>query len=594
MTPLVSSLKLPLSNLQPVGTKLVAEKAAELGAVSAISTQTRTFPDGVSTLQEFADHAIFYQPAYGAVSVDNAIYRKWSSASVTSVKAAGGQLMRDYLGFPIADSFKIAEAGGTAAYFERGMIVARGNGQAYVLSGPIYEHYRRLGDISDANAQPVVGLPTSDEQAVANGRCAHFTTGDIYWSAATDAREIHGAIRDRWIALGGPTSVLGLPTSDECSVMSGTTEKGRFNRFANGGFIYWSPATGAWDVYGAIYAEWSSKGGPLGPLGFPTSGETDTPALPNLPFLGNLPKGRFNDFEHGVIVWYPSGPYANAHTVQGLQLHAIRYECNDDFNVQINIESTPANPPNVNHGRMPSGGHYNGGGVDVSTSILLTVPVVQANTQVNIWMLCIHEKTIGADDEEGTVTMSYNILNLWGLLENDHSHQNGAFTATFAMQPFPPPPVSLDPEQFRYQLFWPFQNIDTDQLSWKTYSDTFADVAETDKHIDLNPFSFKMHLFEITFYELVYKSLAQNGTCFGFCLESIYARENRSLFIEPLYTQNSYSKDGSLKNSTGAALDVVTETVFPSQQDAEVVSEASIKHGYQLGASLVAWFLGER
>ncbi len=107
--------------------------------------------------------------------------------------------------------------------------------------------------------------------------------------------------------------------------------------------IYWSPATGAWDIYGAIYAGWSSNGGPLGPLGLPISGETDTPSLPNLPFLGNLPKGRFHDFERGVIVWYPSGPYANAHTVQGVQLHVKRYDCNEKFNVQINIEATPAN-----------------------------------------------------------------------------------------------------------------------------------------------------------------------------------------------------------------------------------------------------------
>lgn len=589
----VSKMTLPLSILRPVGTKLIAQKAAQFGAVAAIGSisQLRTFPDGVSTLQEFPGSAIFYHPAYGAISINRAIYNKWNS--ITASKTADGHNLRDYLGFPISDTFTTVESGGTAAYFERGMIVVRGNGVAYVLSGPIYEHYRRLGNIGDPAARPVVGLPISDEEAVANnGRCTHFDGGDIYWSAATDAREIHGAIRDRWLALGGAGSVLGLPTSDECGVQGANPQGGRFNRFANGGFIYWTPATGAWDVYGAIYNEWSSRGGPLGPLGFPVSGETDTPALPALPGLGNLPKGRFNDFQRGVIVWYPSGDYVGAHTVQGVQLHAIRYECNDDFNVQINIAATPANPPNVNHGRMPSGGNYNGGGVDVSSSYLLTVPVVQGNTQVSIWMLCIHENTIGADDEEGTVTANYNILNLWGLMENSHAHQNGAFTATFAMQPFPSLPVSLDPAQFRSQFFWPFQNVDIDQLSWRTYSDTFADVAETDKHIDLNPFSFKMHLFEITFYQLVYQSLAQPGTCFGFCLESIYARENRSLFIEPIFTQNSYHKDGILRDSNGGDLITVTEQTVPSQQDAEVVNEASIKHGYQMGASLISWFLG--
>ena len=154
MTPLVSNRSLPLSVLQPVGTKLVREKAAELGPGAVTSSQLRTFPDGVSTLQEFADSAIFYHPAYGAVSIDNTIYQKWSSASPTSARTAGGQILRDYLGFPIADSFKTVEAGGTAAYFERGMIVVRGNRQAYVLSGPIYEHYRRLGDMPTPTISP--------------------------------------------------------------------------------------------------------------------------------------------------------------------------------------------------------------------------------------------------------------------------------------------------------------------------------------------------------------------------------------------------------------------------------------------------------
>jgi LGFP repeat-containing protein len=355
--------------------------------------------------------------------------------------------------------------------------------------------------------------------------------------------------------------------------------------FANGGFIYWSPASGAWDIYGAIFAEWNSKGGPLGPLGFPVSGETSTPFLPG------LVQGRFNDFQHGVIVWYPEGDYAGAHPVLGVQLYLERYECNDDFNVQINIEATPANPPNVNHGRMPSGGEYDGGGKELDT-VLLAVPLVQSSTQVNVWMLCIHENTIGKDDEEGTVTESYSILNLWGLMENDHAHQNGAFTATFEMQPFPLPPVSLDPDQFRYQLFWPFQNFDTDTLSWHTYSDTFSDVAETDKHIDLNPFDFKLHLFEIAFYSIVYESLGGPGNCFGLCVESTFARENRSLFIEPIFDQNAYHKDGMLHATDNTQLKETTGQT-PSPQDAEVVRETNIKHGYQVGANFIEWFLGK-
>lgn len=578
-----------LSSLKPVGVKPLEDKFAKLGGASAVGKPVagpQVFADGVSYLQEYGSVVIFYNPAYGAVSIDQAIYAKWKSPSVSALKASSGVIIRDYLGFPVSDSFSTVESGGTAAYFERGMIVVRANQQAYVVYGPIYEHYRRLGDIGDASDSLVVGLPASDEQPTASGgRMSQFDAGDIYWTAETGAREIHGAIRDRWLAMGGPESVLGFPTSDECPVMSGSNQVGRFNRFANGGFIYWSSSTGAWDVYGAIYAEWSSKGGPLGPLGFPVSGETSTPSVPG------FVQGRFNDFQNGVIVWYPDGDYSGPHTVLGVTLYLERYDCSEDFNVQINIEATPASPPNVNHGRMPSGGEYDGGGKELDT-ILLTVPLVQSNTQVNIWMLCIHEKTFGKDDEEGTVTANYNILNVWGLLENNHAHQDGAFTATFEMQPYPLPPVSYDPDQFRTQLFWPFHNFDTDTLSWRTYSDTFSDVAETDKHVDLNPLDFKLHLFEIAFYNLAYESLGEHGNCFGLCVESIFARENRSLFIEPVFTQNSYDKNGILLATDGTQL-METTSQTASPKDAEIVREANIKQGYQLGVNFLEWFLGK-
>jgi len=589
VSPALSSTKfVSLSALKPSGSKPIDVKLAKLGGVSVVGTalsSPQMFEDGVSYLQEFANSTVFYNPSYGAVSINAAIYGKWKEPALSIFKVASGASLRDYLGFPIADAFSTEEQGGSAAYFERGMIVVRANKQAYVVSGPIYEHYRRLGDISDPQNGPVIGLPNADEQIGVNGgRFSTFDSGDIYWTLATGARELHGAIRQRWLDMGGASSVLGYPTSDECSVMNGKTEIGRFNRFANGGFIYWSPATGAWDVYGAIYTEWNSKGGPLGALGFPVSGETSTIYLPG------FVQGRFNDFQNGVIAWYPSGDYMGAHTVLGVQLYLERYECNDDFNVQINIEATPANPPNINHGRMPSGGEYDGGGKELDT-VLLTVPLVHSDTQVNVWMLCIHEKTIGTDDEEGTVTENYSILNLWGLLEDNHAHQNGAFTATYEMKPFPLPPVSLDPEQFRTQLFWPFQNFDTDTLSWKTYSDTFSDVAETDKHIDLNPFDFKLHLFEIAFYSIVYEGLGGPGNCFGLCVESTYARENRSLFIEPIFSQNSY-ESGTLTAIDGKPL-AETTSQSPSARDAEVVNEANIKHGYQVGANFIEWFLGK-
>jgi hypothetical protein len=75
------------------------------------------------------------------------------------------------------------------------------------------------------------------------GRFNHFEGGSTYWTEETGAREIHGAIRERWKSLGWETSYLGYPTSDEVEFAEG----GRANEFENGG-IYWWQDTGAIDL----------------------------------------------------------------------------------------------------------------------------------------------------------------------------------------------------------------------------------------------------------------------------------------------------------------------------------------------------------
>ena len=81
-----------------------------------------------------------------------------------------------------------------------------------------------------------------------------------------------GAILDRWEADGGPVSPLGMPTSPEAAGNRGT----RYATFERGA-VYWSPATGAQPLTGAIYEAWASLGYELGALGLPTSSEISEP-----------------------------------------------------------------------------------------------------------------------------------------------------------------------------------------------------------------------------------------------------------------------------------------------------------------------------
>jgi uncharacterized protein with LGFP repeats len=81
-----------------------------------------------------------------------------------------------------------------------------------------------------------------------------------------------GAIYTCWRATGGMGGELGAPTSPETAAEAGA----RYVTFDKGA-IYWSPASGASPLGGAIYNAWAALGFERGALGLPTSGEIQEP-----------------------------------------------------------------------------------------------------------------------------------------------------------------------------------------------------------------------------------------------------------------------------------------------------------------------------
>src|SRR5205085_2265749 len=86
--------------------------------------------------------------------------------------------------------------------------------------------------------------------------------------------------------------------TDETSVAFGP---GKFNHFDNGS-IFWSPATGAWEIHGLIRDKWLTLSAERGFLGFPTSNEENY----------NGSQGRISNFERGVIVYLWGDASANS------------------------------------------------------------------------------------------------------------------------------------------------------------------------------------------------------------------------------------------------------------------------------------------
>ncbi|MHA7986107.1 LGFP repeat-containing protein [Rathayibacter sp. CAU 1779] len=111
--------------------------------------------------------------------------------------------------------------------------------------------------------------------------------------------EVYGEILKKYLSFGGTTSVLAFPVGEESGCPDGV---GRFQHF-QGGSIYWTPATGAHVVYGAIRDRWSSIGWERSYLGYPLTDEID--------FDG----GRMNQFQGGQIYWWPDTGAIDLHEV---------------------------------------------------------------------------------------------------------------------------------------------------------------------------------------------------------------------------------------------------------------------------------------
>jgi uncharacterized protein with LGFP repeats len=171
---------------------------------------------------------------------------------------------------------------------------------ARVIGGEINGKWGQLG-----GHRSLVGYPTSDELVSHDGvgRYQSFEGGLIVWHQQTGAHEVHGDILTRYGQLGG--SAYGYPSTDESATPDG---RGRFSHFlempGHEKSIYWTPQTGAHEVYGMIRARWAALGWERGSLGYPTSGELVT----------HDRGGRYQSFEGGIIVWHPA---LGAHVVQG-------------------------------------------------------------------------------------------------------------------------------------------------------------------------------------------------------------------------------------------------------------------------------------
>lgn len=135
-----------------------------------------------------------------------------------------------------------------------------------------------------------------------DGRAQDFKSGyTAYWSPATNAQVLFGAINATYAGMGGANSWLGFPKTGERSTPDG---KGRFAHFENGS-IYWSPQTGAQPIPGDMMGAWGKNGYENGDLKYPTSAPR------------TVGKGLVQDFQGGVLTRNPDGSHSVVHGAIG-------------------------------------------------------------------------------------------------------------------------------------------------------------------------------------------------------------------------------------------------------------------------------------
>ena len=196
-----------------------------------------------------------------------------------------------YLGFPTSDEITIA---GKGAYqrFQYGQLYWTSSTKAWAIKyGAMFNRFAQLG-----YQNSYLGFPTSGEQSTGQGVYQSFQGGRLYWrsdSRAT-AMDMTNEISTAYETAGGSKAYLGMPNR---STICGLKDGGCWMNF-DGGKIYWSEGTGAFEIrYGAVNNEYSKYKYENGALGYPISREIPTGEQCN----GALNKKQ--EFQNGVINW---------------------------------------------------------------------------------------------------------------------------------------------------------------------------------------------------------------------------------------------------------------------------------------------------
>ncbi|PWB93673.1 hypothetical protein [Methylosinus sporium] len=248
----------------------------------------------------FAFGFIYWHPETGANAVWGAIGQKWAQTGFENY------------GYPITDESTAPDSIGRYNHFRA--VHLAGKPEASIYWTPETGAHAVYGAIRGKWAQlgweRALGYPITDESTAPDsiGRYNHFRAvhlagkpeASIYWTPETGAHAVYGAIRGKWAQLGWERA-LGYPIIDESTTPDTVGRYNHFRAIHSPGkpeaSIYWTPQTGAVEIYGAIRQKWADMGWERSALGYPITAEYQEHQGAPI---------RRQDFQRGSLWWSPA------------------------------------------------------------------------------------------------------------------------------------------------------------------------------------------------------------------------------------------------------------------------------------------------
>jgi uncharacterized protein with LGFP repeats len=224
--------------------------------------------------QLFQDGGVYSSASTAAASVSGDVWDKWSA-----LRWEGGPL-----GYPTRSTTCGLVGDGCFQTFEGGSVYSSATSKGpHTVWGSILTTWA-----AQSWERGVLGYPTGDEVCgLTDGGCSQqFQNGAVYWSPSSGARVVTGAVGGAWVGAGADEGPLGYPVANQ---VCGLVDGGCFQQFQRGS-VYWTTATGAHAVSGAILSTWGSGGWERGTLGYPTADAVTTAAEIS------------QQFQHGTLV----------------------------------------------------------------------------------------------------------------------------------------------------------------------------------------------------------------------------------------------------------------------------------------------------